>query len=60
MNALELFMILSIRWRRRTLQVFYLLVDFETAFDTIEWPFIENALEFYGCGPVHSSFISTL
>jgi hypothetical protein len=29
-----------------------LLVDFETAFDTIEWSFIENAIEFYGCGPV--------
>lgn len=29
-----------------------LLVDFEKAFDTIEWSFIENALECYGCGPV--------
>ena len=28
-----------------------LLVDFEKAFDTVEWSFIEKTLDFYGFGP---------
>jgi hypothetical protein len=28
-----------------------LLIDFEKAFDTVEWSFIEKTLEFYGFGP---------
>ena len=36
-----------------------LLVDFEKAFDTIEWSFIESALEFYGFGPVFQKWIKT-
>jgi hypothetical protein len=36
-----------------------LLVDFEIAFDTIEWSFIESALEFYGFGPVFQKWIKT-
>ena len=28
-----------------------LLVDFEKAFDSIEWCFIEKTLEFYNFGP---------
>jgi hypothetical protein len=27
-----------------------MLVNFEKAFDTVEWPFIEKKLEFYGFG----------
>jgi hypothetical protein len=27
-----------------------LLVDFEKTFDTVEWSFIENTLQFYGFG----------
>jgi hypothetical protein len=33
-----------------------LLVDFEKAFDTIEWSFNESALEIYGFGPVFQKF----
>jgi hypothetical protein len=28
-----------------------LLIDFEKAFDTVEWSFIEKTLQFYGFGP---------
>jgi hypothetical protein len=28
-----------------------LLIDFEKAFDTVEWSFIEQTLQFYGFGP---------
>ena len=28
-----------------------MLIDFEKAFDTVEWPFIEKTLECYGFGP---------
>jgi hypothetical protein len=34
-------------------------MDFEKAFDTIEWSFIESALEFYGFGPVFQKWIKT-
>jgi len=34
-------------------------VDFEKAFDTIEWSFIESALEYYGIGPVFQKWIKT-
>ena len=28
-----------------------LLIDFEKAFDTVEWPFLQKTLDFYGFGP---------
>jgi len=36
-----------------------LLAAFEKAFDTIEWSFIESALEFYGFGQVFQKWIKT-
>lgn len=36
-----------------------MLVDFEKAFDTVEWPFIEKTLEFYGFGPTCRKWIKS-
>ena len=33
------------------------LLDFEKAFDTIEWAFIERTLQFYGFGPLLCKWI---
>lgn len=37
-----------------------LLLDFEKAFDTLEWPFIEKTLQHYGFGPSIQKWIKTL
>ncbi len=37
-----------------------LLLDFEKAFDTLEWSFIERSLNFFGFGPNLSKWIKTL
>jgi hypothetical protein len=34
-----------------------LLIDFEKAFDTVEWSFIEKTLQFYGFGPSRQKWI---
>ena len=36
-----------------------MLVDFEKAFDTIEWPFIEKTIEFYGFSPTFRKWIKS-
>ncbi len=36
-----------------------MLVDFEKAFDTVEWSFILEALKFYGFGPTFIKWIKT-
>ena len=37
-----------------------LLLDFEKAFDTLEWSFIDKALVFFGFGPNYCKWIQTL
>ena len=37
-----------------------LLLDFEKAFDTLEWSFIEKTLEFFGFGPIFCQWVKTL
>ena len=37
-----------------------LLLDFEKAFDTLEWPFINETLKFFGFGPSYFRRIETL
>ena len=37
-----------------------LLLDFEKAFDTLEWSFTNQALNFLGFGPVYCSWVKTL
>ena len=37
-----------------------LFIDFEKAFDTIEWPFIQNVLKCFNFGPVIGKWIATL
>ena len=37
-----------------------MLLDFEKAFDTLEWPFIEKTLQHYGFGPSIQKWIKTL
>jgi hypothetical protein len=36
-----------------------MLVDFEKAFDTVEWPFIEKTLEFYSFGSTFRKWIKS-
>jgi hypothetical protein len=36
-----------------------MLVDFEKAFDTVEWPFIEKTIEFYDFGPTFRKWIKS-
>ena len=37
-----------------------LLLDFEKAFDTLEWSFIDATLKFFGFGPTFCKWVSTL
>ena len=37
-----------------------LLLDFEKAFDTLEWPFMNKALQFFGFGPDFCNWVKTL
>ena len=37
-----------------------LFIDFEKAFDTIEWPFIQNVLKCFKFGPVIRKWVSIL
>ena len=37
-----------------------LLIDFEKAFDTVEWSFIEKTLQFYGFGPSLQKWIKAV
>ena len=37
-----------------------LFIDFEKAFDTIEWPFIQNVLKCFNFGPVIRKWVSVL
>ena len=37
-----------------------LFIDFEKAFDTLEWPFIQHALKFFNFGPNIRKWISVL
>ena len=40
------------KWEEEDIPCLLMLVDFEKAFDTVEWPFIEKKnLEFYGFDP---------
>ena len=37
-----------------------MFIDFEKAFDTIEWPFIQNVLKCFKFGPVIRKWVSIL
>ena len=38
----------------------FLFIDFEKAFDTLEWPFVQHALKFFNFGPNIRKWISVL